>query len=44
VAFVADLGLLHPQILSLEAVPFKGGGSAGMCELMRFAATRGKTK
>jgi integrase len=28
VAFVASLGLLHPQILSLEAVPFKGGRSA----------------
>ena len=24
---VASLGLLHPQILSLEAVPFKGGRS-----------------
>jgi hypothetical protein len=27
VALVASLGLLHPQILSLEAVPFKGGRS-----------------
>ena len=26
-ALVASLGLLHPQILSLEAVPFKGGRS-----------------
>ena len=27
VVLVASLGLLHPQILSLEAVPFKGGRS-----------------
>ena len=27
-ALVASLGLLHPQILSLEVVPFKGGRSA----------------
>jgi hypothetical protein len=25
--WLASLGLLHPQILSLEAVPFKGGRS-----------------
>jgi hypothetical protein len=30
VAFVASLGLLHPQILSLKVVPFKGGRSLGL--------------
>jgi len=28
VAFVASLGLLRPQILSLEALPFKGASQA----------------
>jgi len=31
VALGASLGLLHPQILPLEAAPFKGGRSAHAC-------------
>jgi len=38
VAFVASLGLLHPQILSLEAVPFKGGRSNGVQHFQGAAA------
>jgi hypothetical protein len=32
VALVASLGLLHPQILSLEVVLFKGGRSMDAAE------------
>jgi len=35
VALVASLGLLHPQILSLEAVPFKGGRSTRWKEMQQ---------
>jgi hypothetical protein len=37
VALVASLGLLHPQILSLEAVPFKGRRSIKTTDFARPA-------